>query len=413
MRGPRRPAPPRPRGSIGRPADLGPWDPNTPWEDQQRRWRAQRLEWRRRQRLSGQEWREMQQRLRAAHRMQRAHQHRAWYRRTAERGFGCLFGLLFLVFVASVVTVGVAVLSAAGPLPALIVAAVVVVALVVVGRRFARAAWTLDRLVTAVRAVESGDYSVRIQRTPHQTMRVVRELSRGFDTMAARLEADEEQRRLLLADVSHELRTPLTIIAGHLEAILDGVHPADAQHLQPILDETRVMERLIEDLRTLALSEAGNLPLHREPTEPAALVSDIVRSFGPQAQAAGLHLTEEVEGGLPSAEVDPVRIREVLANLVANAIRHTPAAGTVTVSATRAQDRLRLTVSDTGRGIDPTLLPYVFDRFVKGERSRGSGLGLAIARGLTEAHGGAIAVRSEAGRGTTFEVQLPFEPEAA
>jgi two-component system sensor histidine kinase BaeS len=203
----------------------------------------------------------------------------------------------------------------------------------------------------------------------------------------------------------------LSVIAGNLEAMIDGVHPADEAHLASILDETRVMERLIEDLRTMVLTEAGSLPLHREAVDPAVVIVDVVRSFAATARAAGVSLRTartEVSGqGLPMIEVDPVRIREVLSNLVANAIRHTPPGGSVTVSATLADPWLELRVVDTGPGIDPALLPYVFDRFVKTPGSVGSGLGLAIARSLAEAHGGSVEVEATGSAGTTFRVRLP------
>ena len=150
--------------------------------------------------------------------------------------------------------------------------------------------------------------------------------------MTSRLEADEAQRRTLLADISHELRTPLTVVQGNLEAIVDGVYPPDPAHIAVVLDETKVLGRLIDDLRTLALSEAGTLTLHPEPTDPDVLVGDVVRSFEPAAATAGVTLVAAIDGDLPIVEVDPVRIREVLANLVANALRHTPAGGRVTVA---------------------------------------------------------------------------------
>jgi signal transduction histidine kinase len=194
--------------------------------------------------------------------------------------------------------------------------------------------------------------------------------------------------------------------------MIDGVHPADEAHLASILDEARVMERLIEDLRTMVLTEAGSLPLHRESVDPAVVIVDVVRSFGETARAAGVSLRTartEVSGqGLPMIEVDPVRIREVLSNLVANAIRHTPPGGSVTVSATLADPWLELRVVDTGPGIDPALLPHVFDRFVKTPGSVGSGLGLAIARSLAEAHGGSVEVEATGSAGTTFRVRLPI-----
>jgi two-component system sensor histidine kinase BaeS len=293
-----------------------------------------------------------------------------------------------------------------------VIAAVAIVIIVTaLARGVAGAARDLDRMLAATRRVEEGDYRVRL-RTTRSDLPPVQELARGFDTMVARLEADEEQRRTLLADVSHELRTPLTVITGNLEAILDGVYPADATHLTPILDETRVMERLIDDLRTVALSEAGTLALHPEPTDPDVLIGEVLHSFAPGAAAAGVTLATESPDDLPILDIDPVRIREVLSNLVANALRHTPAGGTIGVGGRVTPAAVTLIVRDTGPGIDADLLPHVFDRFVKGVGSRGSGLGLAIARGLVEAHGGTIAVESPAGGGTTFRVELPRTTES-
>ncbi|HTS14489.1 MAG TPA: HAMP domain-containing sensor histidine kinase [Candidatus Sulfotelmatobacter sp.] len=346
----------------------------------------------------------MQQRMRVAQRMQRRGRHRPWYR---WQGFGCLFGLLFLLVAGSLVTVVATLVATFGPVPALIVAATVVAILVTIGRTLGSAAFTLDRLVAATQRVSAGDYSVRVGRPVRRSMRSVTELTRGFDTMVARLERDEEQRRTLLADVTHELRTPLTVITGNLEALLDGVYPADADHLGAILDETRVLDRLIEDLRTLALSEAGTLALHPEPTDLDVLLSDVVAAFTPAAAGAGVRLTTAVEGDLPVLELDPVRTREVLSNLVANALRHTPRGGTVTLGARASRDGVRLTVADTGAGIPPDLLDHVFDRFVKGTDSHGSGLGLAIARGLVEAQGGTISAASPPGGGARFEIVLP------
>jgi len=324
------------------------------------------------------------------------------------RGFGCLFGLLFLIVAGSLVAASAFILSQLGSLPGLIALGLVVIVLVAMGRTLRSTGRALDELVEATRRVEAGDYSVRIG-TGRRGVRGVRQLARGFDTMTARLETDERQRRTLLADVSHELRTPLAVVQGNLEAILDGVYPPDPAHLGVVLDETHVLSRLIDDLRTLALSEAGTLALHPEPTDPDILIADVVRSFEPAAAAAGVELGVEVDGDLPIIEIDPVRVHEVLANLIANAVRHTPAGGRVTVGGTVEDGRwVRLTVRDTGPGIEPALLPHVFDRFVKGDDARGSGLGLAIARQLVVAHGGEIAAESRPGAGTTIVVRLPL-----
>jgi signal transduction histidine kinase len=244
----------------------------------------------------------------------------------------------------------------------------------------------------------------------------IRTLARGFNTMAARLEADATQRRSLLADVTHELRTPLTVIAGNVEAILDGVHPADEAHLGAILEETRVLSRLVEDLRTLALSEAGSLSLHHEPTDLDVHCADVATSFAAAADGAGVTLATDVADDVPLLDVDPVRIREVLGNLVTNALRHTPSGGRVDVIARAAAgDRghaapssVEIVVRDTGSGIDPELLPHVFDRFARGAGSSGTGLGLSIARGLIDLHGGTISAASPPGGGTEIRNQLPI-----
>jgi signal transduction histidine kinase len=328
------------------------------------------------------------------------------------RGFGCLFGIVFLVVAASILIAVATLLSSLGPVPVVIAVVAIVGFLAVLARGLGAAARDLDAMLAATRRVQDGDYSVRMG-TPRSRFAPVRELAHGFDTMTARLEADEEQRRTLLADVSHELRTPLTVITGNLEGVLDGVYPADEAHLAPILDETRVLGRLIDDLRTIALSEAGTLALHPEPTDPDVVIGEVVRSFATTAARAGVTLGTAVDDDLPIIEVDPVRIREVLSNLVANALRHTPAGGAVTVGGSATPEIVSLTVSDTGPGIPAELVPHVFDRFVKGAGSRGSGLGLAIARGLVEAHHGTIEVSSPADPadpargGTTFRITLP------
>ena len=293
-----------------------------------------------------------------------------------------------------------------------------IVALGVTGRTFRRAGVSLDELVDAARRVEDGDYTTRVAE-PVTRRGPLRQLVRGFNSMAARLEVEAEQRRRLLADVSHELRTPLTVIQGNIEAILDGVHEADDANLEAILDETHVLARLVDDLRTVALSESGNLPLHREPTDLSVLAAEAVSSFQPAADAADVRLEVAVDDAVPLLDVDPVRIREVFSNLVANALRHTPGGGSIDVSATTTSDGndVEVVVRDTGSGIDPALLPHVFDRFAKAADSRGSGLGLAIARGLVEAHGGTIEVEStQAGGtqsgGTTFRFRLPIRSTA-
>lgn len=220
-----------------------------------------------------------------------------------------------------------------------------------------------------------------------------RRVSRGF--------AEQDcLRRQLLADVAHELRTPLAILQGRLEGLLDGVYPTGPEQLQRLLDESRRLGRLVNDVGTLANAEAGALELRKEPVDVGELVRDVAATF-----ARPLRL--DLPAGLPLLEVDPLRLREVLLNLLANADRHTPAGGAITIGAEAGRHEVTLRIADTGAGIPAAELPRVFDRFHKGESSRGSGLGLAIARDLVRAHGGRIGVESEVGIGTTVTVALP------
>ena len=207
-------------------------------------------------------------------------------------------------------------------------------------------------------------------------------------------------RRQLMADVAHELRTPLAILQGRIEGLIDGVYPRDEARLAELLTETQYLSRLVEDLRTLANAEAGALELRKEMVEPAELIRDTAASF---ERPIEVNAPDE----LPLINIDPVRIREVLLNLLTNAVRHTPAEGTISIQAEMQPKRLIIRVSDTGTGIPPDELPGIFERFQKGRDSHGSGLGLSIARNLTLAHGGEIHAESVAGRGTTVTVSLP------
>jgi signal transduction histidine kinase len=302
-------------------------------------------------------------------------------------------------------------LSAGSAGGAALLAAVAIGALVgaaIVGRAIRRFAAPIGDLIGAAGRVERGDYTVRV---PERSVGPppVRALVRSFNGMTSRLEVNERQRRTLLADIGHELRTPLTVLQGELEAILDGIHPADPPHLEAALDETRVLSRLIDDLRTLALAEAGALALHREPTDLEVLVGEVGRSLHAAADAKGVAIVGEVANELPLLEIDPVRIREVLTNLVGNALRYAPSGSRVIVGVRPSADgqALAVSVADAGPGIPAELVPHVFERFAKSADSRGSGLGLAIARQLVEAHGGRIGVASSP-TGTRIWFELPL-----
>ena len=279
----------------------------------------------------------------------------------------------------------------------------VVLIVVVAAGGMRRVTGPMNNLIDAARRIESGDYSARV---PESGSRDIRSVARAFNSMSERLKAIDEQRRNFVADVTHELRTPLSVIRGQAEAIADGLYPADAAHLAPILDATQTLDRLVEDLRTLILSDAGSLVLRKEPTDLGALVQETVDSFKTQAETGGVSLSAEIADGLPAVEVDPARIRSVVGNLLSNAIRHTPSGGSVAVTMNQAADRVAITVKDTGEGIPADLLPHVFERFVKGPTSTGSGLGLAIAHDVVAAHGGTLTIQSAAGSGTVATVGL-------
>ncbi len=321
---------------------------------------------------------------------------------------GCFF-IFMVLLVASVVwllgwLVGSVIGAAGGLAPMILIGLLVVFVLAMIGGAISRAAAPVGDLIEASGRVESGDFSARV---PDTGPREVRSLARAFNAMSARLEEVEQQRRSALADVSHELRTPLSVIQGNLEALLDGVYPADAAHLQPILAETRILERLIDDLRTLTLVEAGSLVLHRDPTDLGSLLNEVAAGYRSQAEQSGVTLTVTAADGLEPIEVDPARIREVVANLLTNALRHTPRGGAVVLSAQVADGQARVTVHDTGSGIPSDQLDRIFDRFFRAPDSPGSGLGLPIAKSLVEAHGGVITAASESSAGTSISFTLP------
>jgi two-component system OmpR family sensor kinase/two-component system sensor histidine kinase BaeS len=259
-------------------------------------------------------------------------------------------------------------------------------------------------IVEAADRVASADFSVRIaERGPPP----LRSVARAFNSMTDRLQAQDRQRRHLMADIAHELRTPLTVVQGRLEGLLDGVYPRDDAHVSEALADTRILARLIDDLRTLANSESGALSLQREATDLVVLIHDVARSLEAEANAAGVAIRVGGAMNLPLVDIDPLRIREVIVNLVSNAIRHTRPGGRISIDAGAGSDRVVVTVADTGSGVPADELPKIFDRFYKGGGSSGSGLGLTIARNLIVAHGGEIRADSGQGKGTTITFSLP------
>jgi two-component system sensor histidine kinase BaeS len=276
----------------------------------------------------------------------------------------------------------------------------------VIGNTLRRSTQPIEEMMDAADHVAQGDYFTRVtERGP----RDVRHLAHAFNSMSERLQLNDEQRRRLLADISHELRTPLTVLQGNLEGMLDGIYQPDAVRLESLVEETRVMSRLIDDLRTLADAESGTLKLQREPTDLGVLANEVIASFRGQAQSGGVSLSVEGAPDLPQIEIDPARLRQVLTNLIANALRYTTSGGSIRIQCESKDKIIEVTVSDTGRGIAPSDLPHIFDRYTKSSDSRGSGLGLAIAKDLIEAHGGTITAQSEVNRGTTITFTLPVQ----
>ena len=268
-----------------------------------------------------------------------------------------------------------------------------------------RVALPIGGIMEAADRVAGGDYEVRVD---EHGPPAIRTLARAFNTMTERLQTNDRLRRDLMSDIAHELRTPLTVIQGKLEGFLDGIYPRNETELQQLLEETRLMSRLVEDLRTLALSESGTLQLQLESTDFGALAHDVVRAFAAEAAAHSVAIEAHVPPVSPCVEIDAMRIHQVLANLIANALRHTPAGGRVTVTVAPAADGgVSVEVRDTGPGMTADDLAHAFDRFYKGPQSRGSGLGLTIAKNLVVAHGGDIRAYSWPGDGTAITIVLP------
>lgn len=269
----------------------------------------------------------------------------------------------------------------------------------------------LGQLATAARRISTGKFDRRV---PERGAAEVAELARAFNHMAGALEQAETLRRHMVADVAHELRTPLSVLQGNLRAILDDVYPLAKPEIARLYDQTRLLNRLVDDLRELAQAEAGQLQLNKQSTNLSRLIQNTLATFQPVAGAAGVTLDARLPAPLPPVNADPARIAQVLHNLLANALRHTPAGGKVLVTAGVEEARVWLRVTDTGEGIPPYDLPHVFDRFYRADRARsratgGAGLGLAIVRAIVEAHGGEVtaAVRPAPEHGSLFTVYLP------
>ncbi|HEV2440126.1 MAG TPA: HAMP domain-containing sensor histidine kinase [bacterium] len=247
----------------------------------------------------------------------------------------------------------------------------------------------------------------------------IAELARAFNRMAERLAADEEQRRRLFAGVAHELRTPLSVIQGTLEGVLDRVLEPTPERIATLHSQALLLARLITDLRDLSLAQAGQLQLNLQAIDAGPVVRETIEALAPLADERRVALRTEVPQGLPRIDVDPDRLRQIVQNLVENAVRYTPAGGEIRVTMLAdGAASVRLAVSDTGAGVEAADLPHIFRHFYRADQSRarssgGMGLGLAIVKSLVEAHGGRVTVDSTVGRGSTFTVTFPRRHEAA
>jgi signal transduction histidine kinase len=266
----------------------------------------------------------------------------------------------------------------------------------------------LRDLTAATSALAQGRLSQQVQVRSQDELG---ELTKTFNKMSADLQKANQLRRQMAADIAHDLRTPLAVITGYLEGLKDGVIKPSPKRFTAMHDEALYLQRLVEDLRTLSLADAGELSMMIQPVQPGELVERLAASYQQQADQKAVRLTVSIEPGLPAIQADPERMQQALSNLVSNAIRYTPAGGQISLLARREGQAVWMEVKDTGSGIASDVLPHIFERFYQGDNSRqddGSGLGLAIARSIIELQGGEISAASAgAGAGSIFSIQMP------
>ena len=285
---------------------------------------------------------------------------------------------------------------------------IILFAIITIFTLYSRLGRPLGQIFSAIDSVAEGNLSVRV---PEDNSPQFQELIKRFNKMVSELERSDQQRRNLTTDIAHELRTPLHIIQGNLEGIIDGVYQPTPEHINNTLDETKLLARLVNDLQTLSLAEAGQLPLHPTRFLLADLLTDLTSSFSAQAASLGIDLNTSIHDASKEFSADYDRLNQVLSNLISNALRHTPEGGKISIETEAITSGFRFVVKDTGEGIPAEQIPFIFDRFWRGDKSRtgrtNSGLGLAIAKQLIHAHHGTIEVQSEIGIGTTFIIDLP------
>jgi two-component system sensor histidine kinase BaeS len=270
----------------------------------------------------------------------------------------------------------------------------------------------IRELTQATHAVSAGDLS---QQVPVRSNDELGELAKAFNKMSSELSRSINARKQMTADIAHELRTPLSLILGHAEAVHDGVLPPTRENFEIIREEATRLEHLVNDLRLLSLADAGELSITLQAVAPQALLQDVVAAYQYRAQQKKITFTLDIAPSLPSIEVDPDRMTQVLKNVVDNALRHTPEGGTIVLSASEGGERVDLAIQDSGPGLPAAELERIFERFYRTDASRqreelstgGSGLGLAIARSIVQAHGGQVRAESEEGKGLKIIISLP------
>ena len=268
------------------------------------------------------------------------------------------------------------------------------------------------RLTQAMSRVARGHFGVRVE--PPTWGAELHQVTEAFNTMSVALARAEHLRKQMTADLAHDLRTPISVLMGYAESLRDGLIEPDAEIFEILYRETRYLQRLVDDLRLLSLHDAGRLELQKQDVDAAEFLEHVARGFRPEAEARGIQVVTDLRQRPLPVRMDPDRMRRVLDNLVSNALRHTPRGGRITLRAYPRNGHLVLEVEDTGKGIPPEHLPYIFERFyrvdaARSEGGKSSGLGLAIVKALVEAHGGQVSVESQVGRGTRFRLTLPLQ----
>lgn len=265
----------------------------------------------------------------------------------------------------------------------------------------------LADVIYAARAVATGKLDTRI---PTKGPQDLRSLSESFNEMATALERNDRERRSMLADIAHELRTPISVIRGRLEGIVDGIYPENGTQVSMVLEQTYLLQRLVDDLRLLTLAETRQLHFDSQQIDLGEVMERVLDMFSAEAQEKNISLAFPEKSGELSVTLDPQRFEQVISNLVGNAIRYIPEGGKVWVTANGTMNSVRITVNDNGKGIPVEDLPYIFDRFWRKDKSRsratgGTGLGLAIARQLVEAQGGTITATNLLPNGLQISIE--------